>query len=124
MRFDEIFLDLLHEAALREWVKHNDHRIPRNEVSGFLYQAGLIEMNTHDPGRGSFRVTARSKSYLNYIDQYRESEEKKDRQQRFQNQVSVASVLVPAVTFVLGLVVEHFTGLVSFILEFLRNGIE
>lgn len=34
-------------------------------------------------------------------------------QQRFQNKISVLQVLVPAVTFVLGLIVEHFTGLIG-----------
>ncbi len=42
-----------------------------------------------------------------------EKEAKAERQQRFQNQVSVAQVLVPLVTFVLGLIVEHYAGLIS-----------
>ena len=41
------------------------------------------------------------------------------RQQRFQNKVSVASVLVPFITFILGLVVEHYSGLISLLLNFL-----
>lgn len=35
------------------------------------------------------------------------------RQQRFQNKVSVASVLVPFITFILGLIVEHFGNIVG-----------
>lgn len=43
-----------------------------------------------------------------------------EKQRRFQNKVSVASVLVPLVTFVLGLVVEHCAGLVALLLDLLR----
>lgn len=39
-------------------------------------------------------------------------EAKDEKQRRFQNQVSVANVLVPLISFVLGLVVEHYAGII------------
>lgn len=39
---------------------------------------------------------------------------KKERQQRFNNKVAIAQILVPLITFILGLLVEHFTGIVRF----------
>lgn len=37
------------------------------------------------------------------------------RQQRFQNKISVASVLVPFITFILGVIAEHFGNIVDFL---------
>jgi hypothetical protein len=36
-------------------------------------------------------------------------------QQRFQNKIAVAQVLVPLVTFILGLIAEHFCGIIEFL---------
>lgn len=49
-----------------------------------------------------------------------DQESKSERQQRFQNKVSVAQVLVPAITFILGLLVEHFAGVIEFALDLFR----
>lgn len=35
------------------------------------------------------------------------------RQQRFQNQLSIAQVLVPLITFILGMLVEHISGIIG-----------
>lgn len=52
---------------------------------------------------------------LERFEQYREKCAAEKRQQRFQNQISVASVLVPFVTFILGLIVEHLAGILDFL---------
>lgn len=52
-------------------------------------------------------------SALSCFEKSREEQAKNERQQRFQNKVAVATVLVPAITFVLGLVVEHFAGIMN-----------
>lgn len=41
----------------------------------------------------------------------------KKKQQRFDNKISVASVLVPTITFFIGVVVEHFAHLVEFLIS-------
>lgn len=59
---------------------------------------------------------------LAYEEMVRQQAEDKA-QQRFQNKISVLQVLIPAVTFVLGLVVEHLTGVVELVAQLLGNGI-
>lgn len=52
------------------------------------------------------------------LNQENEQKAKQEKQQSFQNKISVASVLVPLVTFILGLVVEYFGGLLRFFFQF------
>lgn len=65
-------------------------------------------------------LTERGKSELQTCRSVRnqaeeEAKEKAEakRQQRFQNKLAITQALVPAVTFVIGLLVEHFAGLVQ-----------
>ena len=62
-------------------------------------------------------ITIPGRVALESFEDRQEYHRKQARQQRFQNQVSVASVLVPTITFVLGLVVEHGLGLVGIFLD-------
>ena len=43
---------------------------------------------------------------------------KKERQQRFDNNIAIASLLVPFVTFILGIILEHFAGIISLFIKF------
>lgn len=65
----------------------------------------------------AWEITIAGKVALSEYEKSCEKEAKGEKQQRFQNQVSVAQVLVPAVTFVLGLVVEFRTGIVGILLQ-------
>lgn len=56
----------------------------------------------------SWCITVKGEDALNQFEYRRAEEAKQKRQQRFENQISVASVLVPAITFLLGLAAEHF----------------
>ena len=51
----------------------------------------------------------------------RKQEAKQERQQSFDNKISVASVLVPAITFVLGVIVEHYTQIASILIAFFKS---
>lgn len=42
---------------------------------------------------------------------------KKERQQRFENKIAIANLLIPVVTFILGILVEHFTGIVRTVIN-------
>ena len=66
----------------------------------------------------------KGRAMLLELEEKRRKEAEDKRQQRFQNQVSVAQVLVPCITFVLGLIVEHYAGLVSGLAEFLGRWIK
>ena len=60
-----------------------------------------------------YSVSDKGRAMLLELQDSRRKEAEYKRQQRFQNQVSVAQVLIPLVTFVLGLIVEHYAGLIS-----------
>ena len=65
-------------------------------------------------------ITIPGRAALESFEDRQEHHRKQARQQRFQNQVSVASVLVPTITFILGLIVEHGLGLVGTLLDLFR----
>lgn len=61
----------------------------------------------------SWRLSIAGEDALSEFEQRHAEKAQAERQQRFQNQVSVAQVLVPAITFVFGLLVEHYSGVVG-----------
>lgn len=71
-----------------------------------------------------WELTHRGEDALSEFEQDRQKQAEDKRQRRFQNKVSVAQVLVPFVTFVLGLVVEHYAGLVSGLTELLGRWVK
>lgn len=62
-----------------------------------------------------WKITVSGLNALSEFEECADQQAKRERQQAFQNKISVASVLIPAVTFVLGLLVEHFAGVVRLI---------
>lgn len=58
-------------------------------------------------------ITPLGEDALSEFEQTRQKQANEERQRRFQNKISVAQVLVPLITFILGLIVEHCAGLVS-----------
>lgn len=63
-------------------------------------------------------ITEKGRAKLKALENEAKQEAESKRQQRFENKISVLNVLVPAVTFVLGLLVEHFSGLVEWVVSF------
>ena len=68
----------------------------------------------------AYQITVAGEDALAEFEKVHDQESKSERQQRFQNKVSVAQVLVPAITFILGLLVEHFAGVIEFALDLFR----
>lgn len=58
---------------------------------------------------GNDELSAFEKSCQEYTD--------KKRQQRFDNKIAIASVLIPLITFILGLFVEHWAGIAQWFLS-------
>lgn len=58
-------------------------------------------------------ITELGKDALSEFEHIRNKETEDERQKRFQNKISVAQVFVPLVTFVLGLFVEYFSGIIN-----------
>ena len=63
------------------------------------------------------QITQKGRAALEEAYQAAEQKAKDERQQRFDNKISIANVLVPLVTFLLGLVIEHYTGIVRLVLS-------
>lgn len=59
------------------------------------------------------RITALGEDALAEFEQSAKKKAEDKSQQRFQNKISVALVLVPLITFILGLLVEHFAGIIG-----------
>ena len=63
-----------------------------------------------------FKLTESGAELFEQLQEEREKESKKEKQQRFDNKISVASVLIPFITFILGIMFEHYTDIASFFL--------
>ena len=61
----------------------------------------------------SYTLSSKGEDALAAYDQMVKDKAENKRQQRFDNKIAIATVLVPLITFVLGLVVEHFSGIMS-----------
>ena len=68
-------------------------------------------------GSRSLSLTSAGRIAYETAKEEREKQAKNERQQRFDNKISVASVLIPCITFVLGLIIEHFSGIVEWIIS-------
>ena len=108
----------LREQAFGEILKS----IPANPILvknslNELKSKGIIKLM---PGSNIFKLTTSGAELFEQIQEERHKASKHECQQRFDNKISVASALVPFVTFILGLLVDHYTSLTSFILSVFR----
>lgn len=62
-------------------------------------------------------TTALGEDALSEFEQKREQQAQDERERRFNRKISIAQVLVPLITFLLGLLVEHYAGIVSAIVS-------
>ena len=69
------------------------------------------------PTPDKWALTVEGEDALLDFENMRQKESDKKRQQRFENKISVLQVLVSLVTFILGLIVEHFSGIIGIILQ-------
>lgn len=96
----------------------NELSQPERSAADYLLELGLCY--TKQLSEPIYRCTEAGKSLIALMENEANDKTEKKRQQRLQNQLSVASVLVPCITFVLGLVVEYFAELVSMFLNIFR----
>lgn len=86
------------------------------------YEPRLVEHNgfitAFKPTK--LRITALGEDALAEFECCAKKEAEYKGQQRFQNKISVAQVLVPLITFVFGLFVEHFSGVVGWLSKLIR----
>lgn len=63
-------------------------------------------------------ITLEGSDRLDQLNQEAEDKAKQERQQRFDNKISVATLLVSLISFIAGVFVEHFAGIVALVLSF------
>lgn len=82
----------------------------------------LIEAKLIKPILGSDKVelTPLGATAYEQANEDRKKQTKQERQQRFQNKISVASVLVPLITFFLGIIVESQANIVDWFLSLFK----
>lgn len=129
--------DKLSEADYQELLKYRQPHAPSQEEyarfvelkkRGFLkiHHFGLVHLDKlgDHMAPDTWTITPAGEDALSEFEKARRKESEDKRQQRFQNQISVAQVLVPLITFILGLIVEHYAGLVSGLTEFLGRWVK
>ena len=77
-----------------------------------LDHCGYIET---EYGTDAYILSSSGACAFEMAQQERDKASKKEKQQRFDNKMSVASVLVPFITFVFGIFAEHYMGIFRFI---------
>ena len=124
------------QIALLEWISKHPNPVSLQQMSqinppGFseqrvreLSHQGYLAWKYITGLLAGYCITDKGNAALEAREGKRRQEAEDKRQQRFQNQISVAQVLVPFVTFVLGLVVEHYAGLVSGLAELLGRWVK
>ena len=99
-----------------------DQRIEELRCSGLITRH--IEVTSQGRTFGTYTISDQGRASLLELQQKRHEQAENKREHRVQKQLSIAQVLVPLVVFVLGLVVEHYAGLVSALSEFFRQWIK
>lgn len=90
-----------------------DYRIlPPEDIAylSSLKEQKLIFMDI----RGNVSLEPKAYAALELFEQEAEQHAEAERQQRFDNKISIANVLVPFITFILGLFAERFCGIIAF----------
>lgn len=121
---------MISEHSYNELKKYIDPYSPkRDEYESLVYlkRDGYVKIHhfaTVDLGRlgesqapDSYIITQAGRDALSEFEKVRDQQAEDKRQRRFQNKVSVLSALVPLATFFLGLVVEHYAGIIAWISE-------
>lgn len=123
MLSDADYLALLPFRDSEPYSKDLDERLEHLAELGFIKSTvissktvgGMLQLYETD-----WVITPLGLDALSAYEKHRAKNAEAKRQQRFQNKLSVASVLVPFISFILGLVVEHYSGLVSVLLKLFR----
>lgn len=119
---------MISELDYRELVKYREPHAPADEDhSRFImlrdrhfleiYSWKMISVDGFDNVKTTDKwvISELGKDALYEFEKEREQQAKHERQQRFQNKISILNILVPFVTFFLGLVIEHYAGLLSWV---------
>ena len=96
------------------------------EQFAILEQHGYIAPSAFGSSEGQYcfpvewSITPLGVEYKERFEKHRADEAQNKSQQRFQNKVSIAAILVPFITFILGILFEHFVGAVNALVLFIH----
>ena len=82
-----------------------------------LSSKGIIE---NLPCSDVYILTDSGAELFEQVQDERDNASKQESQQSFDKKMSIANLLVPFVTFILGLLADHYTNLVSFVLALFK----
>jgi len=111
-----------HQAEILELTVSGVDRNALSEDDRFVLSYLSRELNYCEPENNElantvYFITQRGETALSQFKKERDKEAEDKQQKRLENQISIARILVDAVIFILGLVVEYRTGVVSFIFQ-------
>jgi hypothetical protein len=115
-----VILENLYNSQLREMYQADIFNIDKNLINDIkqnlndLIDVGYVKRL---PGSNKYQLTSPGVAAYEQLKQERYQYTEQKRQQRFDNKISVASVLIPLVTFFLGLLFEHFTNFVALLIS-------
>lgn len=106
------YVELLNKSNVDKDYIANESRI--KELLRNNYLKGSAEPYS------TITLTDKGQLLLNELQEIANQQANQERQTRFENKISIASVLVPCVTFILGMFVEHCTSIIRFLLHLFR----
>ena len=94
---------------------YKDISEPDRAVLRYLAEEGLVRTASLDDTVCC--ITERGRAELDKLDKSTKQHAEDKRQQRFQNKISVLNVFIPLITFIIGLIIEHFSSIISRLLS-------
>ena len=79
-----------------------------------------LELIKQVPCSNNYKLTKTGLKSLHLANQERDKASKQESQQRLDNNISVANLLIPFVIFILGLLIEYHTAIFSFLISFFK----
>lgn len=134
---DESMLTPDQESFLR-WISSQPAPVSKKEIESadapgysfmrlnYLVKEGYVFRKTDLLQNGDFltghSIGERGIEALQQLDDMRRKDAEQKSQQRFENKVSIANILVPALTFVLGMLTEHLSNITGVIVSLFFGG--
>ena len=92
---------------------------PDRGVLVYLEQEGYVYTKALDPP--IYFIKQKGLAKLKELDDKANQESEEKRQKRFENKISVLNVLIPILTFFVGIIVEHFSGFIDTIVSWMQG---
>ena len=118
--FEFLILEKLYSSPQREIDQSKLFNLDKSSINE-IYTAlkDLVDSKwiKRITGSTKYKLTSSGVAAYKQLKQERNQDSEKKRQQRFDNKISIASILIKLITFILGLLVEHYAGLVEFLIK-------